>query len=219
MIEEELVEIKDNAKTDGMMIGAYGHEAQEGIRDVRSYVQRVHKLKGLIKASGYIDTEDVEPWEWLYWDYAQRSHKDFDLRRLDGQLQAYKEEESKRSKSQARIHLPSGQPMEEEEEEEEELRPGDTATVRLDSGEVVNIPMEYLQPREPESEVEDEEMEIEPDLHDPQGDRDVRQNPSQSGRAASSSDQDDPTRSQATWPNPRWTDLEPEELRSAKTAT
>ena len=51
VIENELTEIKDNAKTDGMMIGAYGHESQEGIRNVRDYVKRVHK--GLVKASGY----------------------------------------------------------------------------------------------------------------------------------------------------------------------
>ena len=40
--------------------------------------------------------------------------------------------------------------------EGEELQPGETATVRLESGEVVDIPMEYLEPREPESEVDED---------------------------------------------------------------
>ena len=40
-------------------------------------------------------------------------------------------------------------------EEEEELQLGDTATMRLENGEVVNIPMEHLEPREPESEAEE----------------------------------------------------------------
>ena len=108
---------------------------------MRSYVQRAHK--NLIKASGYINPEDVEPWEWLYWDYIQKSNKDFDLRRLDKQLQAYKEEESKRN--DGRIRLPDGQPM--GDDESEELQDGE-------SGEIVNIPAAYLQPREPESEDE-----------------------------------------------------------------
>ena len=40
--------------------------------------------------------------------------------------------------------------------EEEELQDGEMATLRLDSGELVQIPVAYLQPREPESEQEDE---------------------------------------------------------------
>lgn len=186
VIEDELIEIKDNAKTDGMMIGAYGHEAQEGIRGVRNYVQRVRK--GLIKASGYIDPEDVEPCEWLYWGYIQRSNKDFDLRRLDDQLQAYKEEEeANRNRSKTRIRLPSGQRVEEEGEESKELQSGEMALVQLDSGEIVNIPVEYIQPREPESEAEGEDMEVETNPHDRRDDTDVNQ-----------SWQNDPTMSQAT---------------------
>ena len=155
---------------------------------MRDYVKRVHK--GLIKASGYVDPEDVEPWEWLYWDYIQKSNKDFGMRRLDKQLNAYKEEESKRSRG--RIRLPDGQPME-EDEESEELQDEDTALVQLDSGETVRIPTAYLQPREPESEEEVENMAVDSEPTTRSTEREVSRNV-----ASGSSGQNDPTLSGAT---------------------
>ena len=74
MVEDEIIEIKEGQKVDGMMIGAYGHESQEQVQMVRQYAQRIHR--GLIKASGYVDADEVEPGDWLYWDYAQKSNRE-----------------------------------------------------------------------------------------------------------------------------------------------
>ena len=149
IIEDEVKEIQDNQRVDGMMIGAYGHESQEGVRTIRQYAQRIHR--GLIKASGYVDSDEVEPIEWLYWNYIQRSNRDYDYRRLDAQIHAYYEEESKRQNG--RIKLPDGRPMSDDKLTEGE----EFATMRLDSGEIVQVLARFLEPREPESENEAEE--------------------------------------------------------------
>lgn len=96
---------------------------------------RIHR--GLIKASGYVDSDEAEPGDWLYKGYIQKSNKDFDYRRLGAQAHAYLE--SKRQN--ARISLPDGRPIDAHpmEENEEELGEGEKATVQLDSGEVVEL--------------------------------------------------------------------------------
>lgn len=72
-----------------------------------------------------------------------------------------------------RIRLPDGRRMEPQpmEESEEELGDDDMATVRLDSGETVQIPAKFLQPGEPESEVGSDEdapmLEPSPDAETP----------------------------------------------------
>lgn len=67
----------DDTKVDGVMIGAYGHEAQEGLDQLKKYVQRAQ--------------EEVGEDDWKHWDYVQKSNKEFDMRRLDGQIRALRQ--------------------------------------------------------------------------------------------------------------------------------
>lgn len=53
----------------------------------------------------------------------------------------------------ASVRLPDRRPM----EDDEELEGEDMAMVRLDAGEIVQIPARFLEPREPEGENETEE--------------------------------------------------------------
>ena len=63
-MEARLQQVVDDVKVDGMMVGAYGHEAQEGIAQLKKYVEKVHR--GLIKASGYVDDDDVGIGDWRH---------------------------------------------------------------------------------------------------------------------------------------------------------
>ena len=42
-MEARLQLVIDDVKVDGMMVGACGHEAQEGLVKMRKYVERVHR--------------------------------------------------------------------------------------------------------------------------------------------------------------------------------
>lgn len=48
-MEAQLQTVVDDAKVDGMMIGAFGHESKEGLEKLEKYIKKVHR--GLIKAS------------------------------------------------------------------------------------------------------------------------------------------------------------------------
>ena len=111
------------------------------------YSQRTHR--GLIKASGNVDQEEVKEEEWKHWDYIQCSNKDFDLRRIHAQIKAYKKE---CERDEGPIDLRPYRNTEDEEMQEEDEE--ETVTVRLDSGEVVQIPLRFVEAREPESEEE-----------------------------------------------------------------
>ena len=148
-METKLQQVVDDVKVDGMMVGAYGHEAKEATAQLRKYVEKVHR--GLIKASGYVDDNDVEAEDWRHWDYLQDTNKEFDMRRLDKQIKSY----LLRNAAQTRQHLNirDNTLVEHESEEEEHDREGQVQ-VRLDSGEVITVREEDLEPREPESEEE-----------------------------------------------------------------
>ena len=148
-MEARLQEVIDDVKVDGMMVGAYGHEAQEGLAQVKKYVERVHR--GLIKASGYVDEDEVREEDWRHWDYLQKTNKEFDMRRMDRQIKAY----FQANVEQTRRHLNIwDNTLRNEESEDGEYDPDDQVQVRLDSGEVITVRAGDVQPREPESEEE-----------------------------------------------------------------
>ena len=163
-METRLQQVVDDVKVDGMMVGAYGHETKEAIAQVKKYVEKVHR--GLIKASGYVDDDEVLMEDWRHWDYLQDTNKEFDMRRLDKQIKDYLQ----RNVEQTRRHLnirdntlrdnTGGS----EESEEGEHDPDDMVQVRLESGQVVTVRAGDLEPREPESENEETvPMETEPE--------------------------------------------------------
>ena len=118
-------------KMDGMMVGTYGHEAKEATAQLRKYVEKVHR--GLIKASGYGDDNDVEAEDWKHCDYIQDTNKEFDMRRLDKQIKSY----LLRNAAQTRQHLNirDNTLVKRENEEEEDDRKGQVPSeVRLWSG-------------------------------------------------------------------------------------
>ena len=158
-MEAKLQQVVDDVKVDGMMVGAYGHEAKEGAAQLRKYAEKVRR--GLIKASGYVDDDDVEAEDWRHWDYLQETNKEFNMRRLDKQIKTY----LLRNAEQTRWHLDlRDNTLRDEESEEGEHDQEGRVQVRLDSGEVVTVREEDLEPREPESEDEGPiPMETEPE--------------------------------------------------------
>ena len=158
-METRLQQVVDDVKVDGVMVGAYGHETKEAIAQVKKYVEKVHR--GLIKASGYVDDDEVLMEDWRHWDYLQDTNKEFDMRRLDKQIKDYLQ----RNVEQTRRHLNiRDNTLRDEESEEGEHDPDDLVQVRLESGEVVTVRAGELQPREPESEDEGPApMETEPE--------------------------------------------------------
>ena len=145
MVEELKVKIadaKDSAYVNGVSTRAYVQGTREEVKSMKGYIERIHR--GLVKASGYVDSEDVKEEDWKHWDYIQRSNRDFDWRRLHAQIKAYKEA---CEKDDGPIDLRPYRNTEDEAMEGEE-----TVTVRLDSGEVVEIPVRFIETREPESE-------------------------------------------------------------------
>ena len=132
---------------------------QEGIAQLKKYVEKAHR--GLIKASGYVDDDDVRGEDWRHWNYLQETNKEFDVRRLDKQVKTYLQ----MNVEQTRRHLNiRDNTLRDEESEEGEHDPEDRVQVRLDSGEVVTVRARDLQPREPESEEEGPTpMETEPE--------------------------------------------------------
>eukprot|EP00913_Durusdinium_trenchii_P032259 g30204.t1 len=150
----KIADAKDSAYVNGVSTRAYVQGMREEMKEMKSYSQKIHR--GLIKASGYIDKEEVNEEEWRHWNYIQDSNKDFDLRRIHAQIKAYKEENER---DNGPIDLRPYRNMEEAEMQEENEE--ETVTVRLDSGEVVQIPLRFIEAREPESEDEAPETAME----------------------------------------------------------
>ena len=148
-IMEELEEMKEAKRVDGMMIDAFEHERKEEVAVLGSLIQKIHR--GLVKANGYVDEEEFEDGEWQRWDYIQKSNRKLDFLKLKQEAQAYLLSEIDRKQAQT-----SGEQTDAVMSEGEELQPGEAAMVQLESGEIVNIPMEYLEPREPESEADED---------------------------------------------------------------
>ena len=59
---EELEEMKEAQRVDGMMIDAFEHERKEEVAVLGSLIQKIHR--GLVKANGYVDEEEFEDGEW-----------------------------------------------------------------------------------------------------------------------------------------------------------
>ena len=141
-LKVKIADAKDSAYVNGVSTRAYVQGMREEMKTMKGYIERIHR--GLVKASGYVDSEDVKEEDWKHWDYLQRSNRDFDWRRLHAQIKAYKEA---CEKDDGPIDLRPYRNTEDETMEGEE-----TVTVRLDSGEVVEIPIRFIETREPESE-------------------------------------------------------------------
>ena len=195
-MEARLQSVTEDEKVNGMMIGAYGHEAQEGLAKLKNYVQRVHR--GLIKASGYVDDSEFGEEDWKHWNYIEDTNREFDMRRLDGQIKSY----LKANAVQTRLHLNvRDNTLIEAESEGEDHDPDDEVQVRLDSGEIITVRARDVQPREPESEEEGPTPMEEDEEERP---RASRANPSEERRY------EDPTMSM---PTTRWlTDAEMQEV-------
>ena len=116
-LEEMMYLMKDDQQVDGMMIGAYHHELKTNVARVENYAKKIHR--GLIKASGYVDDIEFQEGDWKNWHYLEWSNRDFDMRRVNGQVQTY-------LKTSVAMRAPS------EDSAEDELPGGETATVQLE---------------------------------------------------------------------------------------
>ena len=146
-LKTKIADAKDSAYVNGVSTRAYVQGMREEMKEMKSYSQKIHR--GLIKASGYINKEEVSEEDWQHWNYIQRSNEGFDLRRIHAQIKAYKQENER---DDGPIDLRPYRNTEDEEMQEESEE--ETVTVRLDGGEVVQIPLRFVEPREPESEDE-----------------------------------------------------------------
>ncbi|CAK9007516.1 unnamed protein product [Durusdinium trenchii] len=151
-LKVKIADAKDSSYVNGVSTRAYVQGMREEMKTMKGYIERIHR--GLVKASGYVDNEEVKEEDWKHWDYIQRSNRDFDWRRIHAQIKAYKEA---CEKDDGPIDLRPYRNTEDEDMEDEEE---ETVTVRLDSGEVVEIPARFIEAREPESEAPAVSMEV-----------------------------------------------------------
>ena len=106
--------------------------------------------RGLIKASGYVDEDEDEVGEngWRHWGYIQKSNKEFDKRRLDGQVRALRQANAAQASLRVNVE-------DDTMSDGSDHGPDDMVQVRLDStGEIITMRAGDLQVREPESEDE-----------------------------------------------------------------
>ena len=162
-VRDDLRELKEDCKTDGVMIGAVEYEVKElarrqdsekeAMKTLGEYMLKLHR--GLIKNDGFVDETEMNDDEWKHWDYLQRSNRNYNLQRLKAQAKDHLIRKCIEDFEDEAIDLAGAFP---DNVPGEELELGETAQARLDSGEVVDIPMEYLQRREPESDPEDNDV-------------------------------------------------------------
>ena len=162
-VRDDLRELKEDCKTDGMMIGAVEYEVKElarrqdsekeAMKTLGEYMLKLHR--GLIKNDGFVDETEMNDDEWKHWDYLQRSNRNYNLQRLKTQAKDHLIRKCIEDFEDEAIDLAGAFP---DDVPGEELELGETAQVRLGSGEVVDIPMEYLQRQEPESDSEDNDV-------------------------------------------------------------
>ena len=92
-----------------------------------------------------MDGAEFKEGDWKYWNYLQESSRYFDLRRIDAQVNEYlkakKAREDELSQQEIQLWRPSP------EDDDDIIEGEETAEVQLDSGEVVTIPVRFLQPR------------------------------------------------------------------------
>ena len=163
-VKRDLQELKEDCKTDGMMISAVDYDVKEvkrqqdsekaAMKTMAEYMLKLHR--GLIKNDGFVDEGEMADEDWKHWDYLQRSNRNYNLQRLKAQAKDHLIRKCIDDFEDEEIDLAGAFP---DDVPGEELELGETAQVRLDSGEVVDIPMEYLQRREPESDPEDNDVE------------------------------------------------------------
>ena len=115
------------------------------------YSQRVHR--GVIKMSGYVEVESVKDEDWSYWAYLENSNREWDMIRLEKQHRALrladqKHQEGKRDRpSSSGEHATTSTPN----------LSGVMAMVLTDEGEIIEVPVEYLEVSDaPPEEVNDE---------------------------------------------------------------
>ena len=127
------------------------------MKSVKLYAQQIHR--GLVKASGYVDATEFQDGDWKRWKYLQESNRYFDLRRIDAQVNEYLKAKEERDEELDDQQVPLRNPNQQQDEaqDDDEVIEGEgTVQVRLDSGEVVDIPLRFIEVREPESENGDE---------------------------------------------------------------
>ena len=200
MLEDVIQQIKDDNHVDVMTQGALTYEVEEKVKEigkevkgVKVYAQQIHR--GLVKASGYVDATEFHEGEWKHWNYLQESNRYFDLRRIDAQVNEYLKAKEERDEELDEQQVPLRSPHQQDEAQgdDEMIEGEETVQVVLDSGEVVEIPLRFIEVREPESE-NDVEMNDAP--RTPQGEEAPAPVLSEGVRMPSSLD--DPTISQAT---------------------
>lgn len=89
-VREDLKELAEDCKTDGMMVGAVEYElkelrrnqdaSKEALKTVAGYAHKIHR--GLVKNDGYVDETEMEEDEWKHWDYVQKSNRNYNLQKL-----------------------------------------------------------------------------------------------------------------------------------------
>ena len=155
-LEDKIQQMKDDNHVDVMTQGAMTYEVEEKVKEigkevknVKLYAQQIHR--GLVKASGYVGATEFQEGDWKHWNYLQESNRYFDLRRIDAQVNEYLKAKEERDEElddqQVQLRNPN-----ENEDEDEVIEGEETVQVRLDSGEVVDIPLRFIEVREPESE-------------------------------------------------------------------
>ena len=160
-VKEDLHELRQDCKTDGMMISAIDYEVkeserkQEGVKEavqtLAEYIQKVHR--GLIKIDGFVDDTEMKEEDWQHWDYLQKSNRNANLQKLKAQAKELLIRRCNEEYEDESIDLTAVFP---DNVPGEESPDGETALVQLDSGQLVHIAAEYLEMREPESDPEDE---------------------------------------------------------------
>ena len=114
---------------------------------------KVHR--GLIKNDGYVDNTEVQDGDWKQWDYLQRSNRNYNLQKLRAQAKDHLIRKCIEDFDDETVDLAGAFP---DNVPGEEIEEGEMALGQLESGEIVQIPMEHLQPQEPESDPENEEV-------------------------------------------------------------
>ena len=147
-IQGDTVELQAGHKVDGQMIDALNTERQQQIGELEKYVRKIHR--GLVKTGGYVDDDGFEPSEWQHWEYLQLSNRNRDRQKLN--VLTMHETSPGRPDHDEDEQMPPANTV----NEGEQGLSGDTGTVLLDSGEIVQIPCEYLALRVPKSEMEDD---------------------------------------------------------------
>ena len=147
-VKEVLYELRQDCKTDGMMISAIDYEVkeserkQEGVKEavqtLAEYIQKVHR--GLIKIDGFVDDTEMKDEDWQRWDYLQKSNRNANLQKLKAQAKELLIRKCNEEFEDESIDLAAAFP---DNVPGEATQEGETALVQLESGQLVHISPEY----------------------------------------------------------------------------